>query len=386
MIRGVERALPITFVLLAITSLPARAQFFDNAYYPYGYGNFGWGGWGAGTVQGDMARGLGQFAAGAGALNQQSALANAVNGDTVARWNDYMYQSQHEADQQQYKRMSARQRRDKKSAEMIYKRLRDNPTEEDIANGDALNVALHELSDPKLHRTALRLAKEPLSGDLIDDIPFITATDAISLSLNQLSARDEAWPAALSGEAFAPERQAYQKAIAKALEEDKNGDISARTLEELRKATAQLRTKLAMAPPEDQEQAAEAENYVKTLIGLTRMLQKPKVEKIIAELEKFKKTSLANLLGFMHTFNLRFGRATTPRQREVYAELYPILAELREQVRKEAAVNAKPAPKPKASAAAAASSPKAKPTDFFRGMHLDHLEGKPAGQAAPAKP
>ena len=46
----------------------ARAQFFDNAYYPYGYGEFGWGGW-SGTVQGDMARGLGQFAAGAGARN-----------------------------------------------------------------------------------------------------------------------------------------------------------------------------------------------------------------------------------------------------------------------------------------------------------------------------
>ena len=140
--------------------------------------------------------------------------------------------------------------------------------------------------------------------------------------------------------------------------------------------------RLRTSPPDDDAEYAEAENYVKTLIGLARMLQKPKFEKVIAELEKIKKTSMANLLGFMHTFNLRFGRATSTAAARSTHSSTPTLAELRDRVLKEAAAKSNPRPK----ASASASSTKTRPTDFFRGMHLDHLEGKAADQGVPAKP
>ncbi len=61
------------FVMLAVVAVPgtsAHAQFF----YPGGYGGWGWNGWGGRrrTVQGDVARGLGMFAEGAGIYNQQN--------------------------------------------------------------------------------------------------------------------------------------------------------------------------------------------------------------------------------------------------------------------------------------------------------------------------
>jgi hypothetical protein len=82
------------FVTLATQAIPAQAQFYG------GYEPFGWWGWygGAGsTVQGDIARGRGQFAVGAGIYNELTAQADAINADTLWRWNQYLYLSQQEA-------------------------------------------------------------------------------------------------------------------------------------------------------------------------------------------------------------------------------------------------------------------------------------------------
>src|SRR3954467_5523933 len=53
----------------------------------------GWGGWGGAgsTVQGSMASGMGNFAAGAGSYNAQTAQARSVNAQTAMQFNDYMY-------------------------------------------------------------------------------------------------------------------------------------------------------------------------------------------------------------------------------------------------------------------------------------------------------
>src|SRR5262249_3829406 len=81
--RGVLWAVMLTSALV-VQGGGASAQY----GYPVGYGAYGWGGWGGGgeTVQGSIARGLGVFAAGAGQYNQQTAIANSINTDTVMRW------------------------------------------------------------------------------------------------------------------------------------------------------------------------------------------------------------------------------------------------------------------------------------------------------------
>ena len=61
--------------------------------------------------------------------------------------------------------------------------------------------------------------------------------------------------------------------------------------------------------------------------GLTKMLYSPTMDKVLAELEDYQGTTLGDLLGFMHAFNLRFGEAQSYHQRLIYQKIYPMLAE-----------------------------------------------------------
>ena len=70
-------------------------------------------------------------------------------------------------------------------------------------------------------------------------------------------------------------------------------------------------------------------NFLKGTMGLTRMLEAPEVSTFLKELEQSENTNLAALMGFMQTFNLRFGVASTPRQRAAYDELFSRLRGLR---------------------------------------------------------
>ena len=56
------------------------------------------------------------------------------------------------------------------------------------------------------------------------------------------------------------------------------------------------------------------------------------MKKILAELEDGKPRALGDLVAFMNAFNLRFGPATSPRQVEIYQQLVPMLAALRDSV------------------------------------------------------
>jgi hypothetical protein len=80
--------------------------------------------------------------------------------------------------------------------------------------------------------------------------------------------------------------------------------------------------------------------------------------------EKHPDVPLSDLLGFMSSFNLRFGEAKTPSQRILYSTLYPILDELRDQV-----------------APALAGAPPLNPQsgavgEFFSGMDYGDLQKK----------
>jgi hypothetical protein len=348
---------------LAVVANDAQAQYYG------GYGAFGWGGWGGGgaTVQGDIARGLGMYNVGVGERNLLDAQATSINADTVVRFNQYLWLSQQEMNKRELLRKMQRQQTINATADSIHQRLRENPSKSDIANGDALNLVLDEITDPRIHSSALRMASEPLSSDVIDDIPFQNASEAVVFSLHQLTNND--WPLALQGDEYAPERMAWTQAVADALKEDESGHVTAKTLNRVKAAGSRLRAKFEASPPTDRAQLIEARNYIKTLLGLSRMLENPRVEKVLAELEKFPKTTLGNLLGFMHTYNLRFGPAMTAEQRTIYDDLYPRLVAHRDRVYKDTGI-----------ANAAPPKPKGRPTDFFQGMHLDHLEGKETAQ------
>jgi len=117
----------------------------------------------------------------------------------------------------------------------------------------------------------------------------------------------------------------------------------------------------------------EADKYLKALHGLVAMLDTPAMDLLLAGVEKRPDATLGELLGFMNAFNLRFGSATTPKQKEVYDSLYPKLVDLRNQI----------APALAATSAATASGG-TEPGEFFSGMSYQDLRKRAPAPQPPA--
>ena len=116
--------------------------------------------------------------------------------------------------------------------------------------------------------------------------------------------------------------------------------------------------------PRNTKDRDEADKYLKAVHGLLGMLQTPALDILLAGVEDHPEATLGQLLPFMSAYNLRFGEATTPAQKQVYDSLYPKLAELRAEV---------------APALAGAPPPKTKGTevgDFFSAMDYQDLQKK----------
>ncbi|MGO9913329.1 MAG: hypothetical protein ACLQIB_01255, partial [Isosphaeraceae bacterium] len=119
MTRKSIRACASVFALLFIQGACAQAQW----GYPGGYGGYGWGGWGGQTAQGDIARGLGAYAMGAGYYNRQTAVANSINTDTVMRWNQYVYEAQMNANRLHQGKLAMERFQTNQAADKIRDRL-----------------------------------------------------------------------------------------------------------------------------------------------------------------------------------------------------------------------------------------------------------------------
>jgi hypothetical protein len=364
MLRVFRSVLGLTAIFVATSGWEARSQ-----YYPGGYGAYGFGGWGGGTsASGDTARGLGAYAAGAGAYNYQTAQANAINANTVMQYNQYLYASHLEAQRKWNAYNAKKLGMDNAHYNARLARIRENPTEEDITTGNALNAILDQLTDPKLSGSSLRLANDNVSPQLIKAVPFRDETDAITLSLDQMTDKNN-WPLPLRSDVFAPERAAYEKAVDDALAEDiEGGTLKPETIARVRSTVAALYAKVDDTLTKPSPDHNTAMNYLKGLAGMSRMLEKPNVETVLAELDKVQTTSVGKLLSFMQAYNLRFDAAQTPKQKAAYMSLYPILAASREKVVGKGDPNlTATAPPPPAPSAAA----------LFQGIDPAHLNAKP---------
>ena len=101
--------------------------------------------------------GHGSLLQGAGIFNEQTAIADSINADTMMRWNDYIYQANTEAARGYVARRRENSANIRTQNDAITTRIRDNPTVRDIEMGDALNAAVNQLTDPRVSSAALRL-------------------------------------------------------------------------------------------------------------------------------------------------------------------------------------------------------------------------------------
>ena len=157
-----------------------------GSFRPDAVGRYGgWGGWGGGvgTAQGSIARGAGVYAAGAGAYNEQTAVARSINANTAMQVNQYMYEVNKTNAKYYYTRSANKQKEESSTGEAIYKRLHDNPSGYDIHTGDALNVVLDELTNPDVYTQVVTGATRPIDTQLVKNIEFEYAANMIAISL-----------------------------------------------------------------------------------------------------------------------------------------------------------------------------------------------------------
>ena len=227
----------------------------------------GWGGWGGGvgTAQGSMMRGAGVAAAGAGAYNQQTAVARSINANTAMQVNQYMYEVNKTNAKYYYTRSANRQKEESSTGEAIYKRLHDNPSSYDIHTGDALNVVLDELTNPAVYTQVITGATRPIDSQLVKNIEFEYAANMIAISLADFSARGVP-DYLMTTDEFAPDRATIKELAGKVRSEiQSQGQASPETLAKARVAINALKTKADELLPQGSPNRLEVDNYLKAL-------------------------------------------------------------------------------------------------------------------------
>jgi hypothetical protein len=344
------RVVCVLSVGLALLGQEARAQ---GMYYPRGYGGYGWGGWGADPASGYMA-GLGAFARGRGVYEVEDAKAQAINLQTMIKWNQALRARQKQLDQDKRKADAQRLEEQKERVAQL-----------NLADGTTLNDLLSQIQDLDPAAARSSRAKATLGASAVREIPFEWNTEAVSLCLDQMLGRD-ALPDTLMDPRFDDERKALGQAVKAAIEEDTRGDVSPRAAKRVSDAIAAFRAKFVKLVPDSFSGYGECEDYFSTLASLTRMLHDPGMRKALAELEKERDVTVGRLIAFMQSYNLRFGPATTERQ----VRIYQALADRLGQVARD--VNTPPPPGP--APAQNANALPAAAREAFKGIGWDQLD------------
>ncbi len=191
--------------------------------------------------------------------------------------------------------------------------LRDNPDQRDIEDGDALDAAVTDLSNPKLSESAVRAASSArVSASLIREVPFVYASERVTFMLDGVR-KSVKWPDVFEDKRFADDEKAFDELAAKLRREAEEGEVKPHSLREAKAFVNGLRAKLDAQPLADPDDQKDAVKFLTSCTSLLEMLQKPDIQPALLELRKVQDTTIANLLGFMHAYNLRFGRQARPR-------------------------------------------------------------------------
>lgn len=280
------------------------------------------------TVQGDILRGEGVMYKGAAVLHLNAARARSIDADTRIRFNQYVYNSYQVYLRQRAQRIARASARRNESLAEVHRRLREAPTESEIAGGDALNVLLVDLADPRIPASAWEAAKVPLPDEAARTIPFQHASVGGTLALRRLDVGD-AWPVALRYEALEGPRQAYERAVATLLEQCRGHRLTPEAVEAVGVTAKALGARADAAIPQSSEDYRQvARQFAGSLERSARVLTRTNyVEDLLAELDGFRGTTIADLADLMRRYNLHFGPADSPDERGLYARLCPLLRE-----------------------------------------------------------
>ena len=168
-----RRLLGIAFALIALGQC-AQAQM----WYPSGYGGYGMSRWGADPAAGYMA-GLGAYARGQGVYALDKAKADAINVETMLKWNKALRARQ----------IALHEERLKENAERVAARD-ERVARESVDDGMALNRLLLDILDSDPGAVKSSRVGTPLSPAAIREIPFEWDSEAVTICVDQMTGRD----------------------------------------------------------------------------------------------------------------------------------------------------------------------------------------------------
>ncbi len=328
---------------LSVGLVLAFSLFGRDARAQWGFDGWGWMGWGAASPESAALQGAGFYAMGAGIFNLKTAQANSIDAATAIKFNDYVAQVTRESARMYAERVNRRIARNRALYDARQKQLRESPTLRDIETGDALNAAVADLSDPRLGRSAMLAATAPVPATLIADVPFVNAAERVTLMLDGLRTSIK-WPEVFEDPRFAEDQKTFDDHVARLREQANEGELSARTLRAAKGFVKDLHAKVEAQPLKDPLDQKEALRFITASTSLLSLLEKPTIQPAILELKKVQDTMIGNLLGFMNAYNLRFGAASTPKERQAFQRLFTILDRTRDEILAEAKIDSKTPP------------------------------------------
>ncbi len=322
--------------------------------YPGGYGNYGMAGWGGDPAAAYMT-GLGSYARGRGVYAIDRAKADSIQIDNTIKWNKAVRARQRVLRQDQKEQQAEDDaRRDEKLAS------------QHLQSGATLNALLDQIYDVDPGVTRADDSKAPISPAAIREIPFEWNSEALTACIDQMTATGSAVPTLLMDDRYAEERNALRAAVEPALKEDAHGNVTLQSRRRIHEAVANLRAKFMKNTAEFDPGYREAMNYLHTLASVNRMLNDPSMQKFLSELEDGKERTVGELIRFMNAYNLRFGKATSDHQLEIYRRLAALLAAIRDELN--------PGRKPPTSMDKSGEGLKSAAKDIFQGMNWNDIE------------
>jgi hypothetical protein len=286
------------------------------------------------TLEGDYLRGVGIAAQGMGIGYYYTAMGDSINTDTFIRWSEWVDAVVKKGARELAARKA--QERAKHAAEYnaIQKRLSENPESLDVQKGDALNVVLEQLMNPKISESSFRYAQVPLTVDVVRRIPFKLGEKNEKFSMSRLLLKGKGnWTVAFQDGRFAAVRHAYERVLDNALEQAIEGKVQIPAIEAVDAAVDDLARKLdEVVGPSRDRLYIEAKGRLEDLKNVVRLFKTHKVQLALGEMDNYSGTTVNDLRLFMQRHKLQFAQAESPDERSLYPELHAALVLQREKV------------------------------------------------------
>lgn len=305
------------------------------------------------TVDGDYLRGQGQFLKGAAWFEIEAAKARAIDARTQILVENYLrevYDSYRRERADRLRSKALKTRAAAEAAERAYQaretRLRTNPTEADVASGDALNALLTDLSAPSLtlgYRSTPEVSLPKgvtIPGLAFQFVPRRNAGDAakpVSRCLIALGKLDKSggWPVCLQGDAAAKERGDYEEAYRFLIDSCVRGKLDPAVIERFDRAFAGLAMGASKITKERGFQS-DAIRQINEMKAAAKIFDSPTIDlaqEMIRDTQAHEAKTAGQLLAFMRKYRLMFAAASKGTASVAhYTGLYGVMAELKEKL------------------------------------------------------